>query len=130
MPSPTTPPPAVDATDIQTNTTTVPNPDEHTIQPVVLGDYCSNRGASAPTEDGSTAYCARLAGTDAYIWSLTPGVAPNPDAQQQMSAPEATPPAPGDICFDPAATAADAQGNTLYCNLSPGGQHYGWQLVP
>lgn len=44
---------------------------------VDLGEYCSTRGASATTASGLTAYCSRLAGTDAWIWSTTQGVAPN-----------------------------------------------------
>ncbi|MFJ6095613.1 hypothetical protein [Williamsia muralis] len=94
-----------------------------TVQPVVLGDYCSSPGASAPTTDGSTAYCARLAGTDAYVWSPTPGVASNPTSLT-----------PGDVCYDSSATGTDSQGQTLYCN--PFFDEEGavnvlrWQLTP
>ncbi|NKR65376.1 hypothetical protein GS491_26110 [Rhodococcus hoagii] len=49
-------------------------------QYVALGDYCSARGTSELTADGQTAYCSRLSQTDAWVWSLTEGVAPNPAA--------------------------------------------------
>lgn len=103
-----------------------------TVQLVVLGDYCSSRGAPAPTADGSTAYCTRLAGTDAYVWSLTQGVASNPNAQEQQTGNSLL--APGDICYDSSATATDSQGQTLYCN--PYADESGavnvlrWQLTP
>lgn len=102
-----------------------------TVQTVALGDYCSARGTSAITSDGSTAYCSRLAGTDAYIWSLTSGVAPNPGLQQHQV--ESSALSPGDTCYDSNATATDAQGRTIYCNPTVNGRYAGnlvWQLAP
>lgn len=90
---------------------------------VTIGDYCSNRGATATAVGGATAYCARLAGTDASVWSLPPGVASNPHAQRGL--PDT--PKAGDICYDSSATATDAQGATLSCTLVPGGTHLVWQ---
>ncbi|WP_137876522.1 hypothetical protein [Rhodococcus sp. Q] len=106
---------------------------EPPVQPVALGDYCSSRGATATTWDGSTAYCSRLAGTDAYIWSLTAGVAPNPELQQIQTESNTSAVSPGDTCYDSDATATDSQGRTLYCNPTVNGRYAGnlvWQLLP
>lgn len=106
---------------------------EPTVQPVTLGDYCSSRGASATTWDGSTAYCSRLAGTDAYIWSQTAGVAPNPELQQIQTESNTAGVSPGDTCYDSNATATDSQGRTVYCNPTVNGRYAGnlvWQLLP
>lgn len=93
------------------------------VQTVTIGDYCSNRGATATAAGGATAYCARLAGTDTYVWSLTPDVASNPHAQRGM--PDT--PSRGDICYDSSAIATDEQGSMLSCALAPGGTHLVWQ---
>lgn len=101
------------------------------VQAVTLGDYCSSRGASATAWDGSTAYCSRMAGTDAYIWSPISGVAPNPGMQQHQV--ESSALSPGDTCYDSNATATDMQGRTIYCNPTANGRYAGnlvWQLVP
>lgn len=52
---------------------------------VKIGDYCTTPDAQAMTTDGSTAYCSRRAGTDAYLWAPNPGVIPNPDLPQQTT---------------------------------------------
>lgn len=115
-------------------TTTVPAPAPAPAQETVtLGDYCSSRGASASTTDGSTAYCSRLAGTDAYLWSLTNGVAPNPELQQTQNESTGSLAAPGDPCYDDSATATDAGGRAVYCNPTVNGRNAGnlvWQLTP
>ncbi|MCJ0907325.1 hypothetical protein [Rhodococcus sp. ARC_M6] len=49
---------------------------EPTIEYVTLFQGCSTHGASAMTEYGETAYCSRVARTDAWIWSVTQGVTP------------------------------------------------------
>jgi hypothetical protein len=111
----------------------VPGMIEPTVQPVTLGDYCSSRGASATASDGSTAYCSRLAGTDAYIWSLTAGVAPNPELQQSQTESNTSAFSPGGTCYDSSVTATDSQGRTIYCNPTVNGRFAGnlvWQLVP
>ncbi|GGG27512.1 hypothetical protein GCM10007304_46680 [Rhodococcoides trifolii] len=113
-----------------TTTVAAPEPARET---VTLGDYCSSRGASASTEDGSTAYCSRLAGTDAYLWSLTDGVAPNPELQQTQNESTGSVAAPGDPCYDDSATATDASGRAVYCNPTVNGRNAGnllWQLTP
>lgn len=68
----TTLPPPIDTSEapmLPESPAVEPEPEaiEPTVQPVTLGDYCSSPGASATIGDGSTAYCSRLAGTDAYI---------------------------------------------------------------
>ncbi|MCZ4549721.1 hypothetical protein [Gordonia rubripertincta] len=126
-PPPPAPPPATEPTYEAPATVEEAEP---TIQPVTLGDYCSSRGASAPTADGSTAYCARLAGTDAYVWALTPGVASNPDVPLPGNGTSA----PGDVCYDLSATTINSQGQTLYCNPSVDDQGavnvLRWELTP
>lgn len=52
---------------------------------VEIGEYCTTPDAQAATTDGSTAYCSRRAGTDAYLWAPKPGVIPNPDLPQQTT---------------------------------------------
>lgn len=51
---------------------------ETPVPSVILGDYCTDHDATALTADGTTVYCARLQGTDAYLWHTAPGVVPNP----------------------------------------------------
>jgi serine/threonine-protein kinase len=65
LPPPPEPPPSPTAT---TTTTTAPSP-----AAAVIGADCSPEGSTATTEDGSTAYCSTLQGTEATIWSLTQG---------------------------------------------------------
>lgn len=95
---------------------------------VVLGDYCSARGMSSVTADGTMAYCSRLAGTDASVWSVTAIIASNPQLQQSIL--ESSVPESGDICYDHDSTAIDGQGATVYCNVADGGNHLIWQLWP
>jgi serine/threonine-protein kinase len=45
---------------------------------VVVGARCATPGATATTEEGSTAHCANLQYTDRYLWSMVPGEIPNP----------------------------------------------------
>jgi serine/threonine-protein kinase len=45
---------------------------------VAIGARCATPGATATTDEGSTAHCANLQYTDRYLWSLVPGEIPNP----------------------------------------------------
>jgi serine/threonine-protein kinase len=45
---------------------------------VAVGARCATPGATATTDEGSTAHCAKLQYTDRYLWSLVPGEIPNP----------------------------------------------------
>lgn len=108
----------------------VPGTIEPTVQPVTLGAYCSSRGASATAWDGSTAYCSRLAGTDAYIWSLTAGVAPNPELQQYQTESNTSAVSVGQPCYERGATSTNSQGRTIYCSPTMDGTLLFWALQP
>lgn len=97
------PPAAYWVVDPRSPVPTVPSPTtepgilipEVTVAPantVSLGAYCSPSGATAVTADGSTAYCARLQYTDAYMWSTFSGVIPNPEMEAKMSEAALSPP--------------------------------------
>ncbi|WP_287001306.1 MULTISPECIES: hypothetical protein [Gordonia] len=102
-----------------TVTTTAP-PQTPTVAPVNEGAQCSPIGATALFTDGSTAYCSRLAGTDAAVWSSVQGVAPNPNLPQTAT----SGPSLGDQCIgaDIGRTTVDANGNAVICT------NYQWQL--
>ena len=44
----------------------------------VVGADCDPSAGTGTTADGTTVYCESLAGTDATIWSLSPGTVPSP----------------------------------------------------
>jgi serine/threonine-protein kinase len=44
----------------------------------VIGADCSPEGSTSTTADGTDVYCSTLQGTQATIWSLTPGDVPSP----------------------------------------------------
>ena len=75
-PPPAPPPPPTSAAPPSTDPATT------TAAPVaaaaVVGADCSPEGSTAATADGTTTYCSTLQGTDATIWSLTPGDVPSP----------------------------------------------------
>jgi hypothetical protein len=136
-PDPTTTP---DAPLPPSESSTIPSPttDEYLAtevpaESVTLGEYCASRGESMPAADGSTAYCSRLAGTDAYVWSGNPTVASNPDLQQTLDNSTGGSARAGEPCYDETAQADGDQGTTLYCNATVNGRLAGnlvWQLQP
>jgi serine/threonine-protein kinase len=57
----------------------LPPPPSAPVVPVVLvGADCAVLGAAGVTETGQKAYCARLPETQDIMWSLVPGVVPDP----------------------------------------------------
>ncbi|AKK26611.1 hypothetical protein AB431_07790 [Mycobacterium sp. EPa45] len=50
--------------------------------PVVIATACQPGGLTGVAADGSPTYCERLADTDTYLWSLSPGDIPMPDVAQ------------------------------------------------
>lgn len=101
-----------------------PNPNITTTSPAIEYANCGPLGATAQFADGSTAYCARLAGTDGGVWAREPGVAPNPNLPQQTpEQPAQTGPSLGAPCIgaEIGRTATDANGNPIICN------DYQWQ---
>ncbi|OBF12940.1 serine/threonine-protein kinase [Mycobacterium sp. ACS4331] len=68
---------------------------------VVVGGTCDQPGATGSTAAGATAYCSNLQYTDRYLWSLSPGVIPNPVV---TTSPTTAPPyeteSPVRICMD------------------------------
>ena len=106
MPSPTVAPETTEAVPETTAPANV----------VAEGTECGPRGATAVLSDGSTAYCARLAGTDGAAWSRDPNLAPNPalaDSSVYAGAP----------ChgYQTGSFAYDASGTQLVCN------NYTWE---
>lgn len=61
-----------------------PPPAEPPAAPVLVrvATPCQPGSAEGIAADGSATYCARLADTDTYLWSLTPGDIPMPDVGQ------------------------------------------------
>ena len=92
---------------------------ETTEQVNVVGEGvgCGYPGTTAVFADGATAFCARLAGTDGYVWSRTAEVAPNP----ALAEPDV---AAGMPChgYQTGAFAYDASGTQLVCS------EYVWQV--
>lgn len=64
--------------------TTIETPTQPT---VILGYYCGDHDAVGVTADGTTAYCSRVARTDAYKWSTSPGVIPNEPVENEGGRP-------------------------------------------
>ncbi|MCF8606304.1 hypothetical protein L5I01_23395 [Gordonia sp. HY442] len=83
---------------------------------VAEGAACGPRGATAVLSDGSTAYCARLVGTDGAAWSREPNLAPNPALAD--SGVYAGAPCHG---YQTGSFAYDASGTQLVCN------NYTWE---
>jgi serine/threonine-protein kinase len=73
LPPPPPPPPQPATAAPATTTTIAPTP-----AAAVVGADCAPAGSTATTADGATAYCETLQGTQATIWSLTPGDIPSP----------------------------------------------------
>ncbi|OBB70899.1 serine/threonine-protein kinase [Mycobacterium sp. 852014-52144_SCH5372336] len=92
-PPPPPPPPTTTATDTPTTTatdddaatTTASTPADDSA--AVIGADCSPEGATAQTDDGSTAYCSTLQSTGATIWSLTEGDVPSPTVTTEVTDP-------------------------------------------
>jgi Protein of unknown function (DUF2510) len=49
---------------------------------VVVASRCEPGSGNGVAADGSATYCERLADTDSYLWSLSPGDIPMPDVGQ------------------------------------------------
>lgn len=74
-PSSTTEPPLT--TEV-TPTVTYQESTHPAVPTVTLRAYCEPHGSTAVTADGTTVYCSRIAATDGYVWSTSPGLVPNP----------------------------------------------------
>ncbi len=109
----TSPPPVVTTA---SDTTLVPETTP-VVDVVGEGVACSWRGATAVFSDGAVAYCARLAGTDALVWSRNATVAPNPALG--TSTVSAGTPCHG---YQTGSYAYDASGTQLICT------DYMWQV--
>ncbi|GAA2061295.1 DUF4190 domain-containing protein [Williamsia deligens] len=116
-----------------TTTSPAPSPTETALPPTttaltqatptaVIGDFCTDHDAQATTADGSTAYCSRRAGTDAYLWASSPGLIPNPDLPQQSTPPVGGTDAP--VIGSPCSTSelgqirASASGQRVRCGYT------------
>jgi serine/threonine-protein kinase len=77
-PLPPPPPPPSSSTASTASTTTDPVTTTAAPAAAVIGADCSPEGTTATTADGTSAYCSTLQGTEATIWSLTPGDVPSP----------------------------------------------------
>ncbi|QRY60994.1 hypothetical protein JVX90_11065 [Gordonia sp. PDNC005] len=105
--------------------TVTSSPPETTLAPmttpavVVVGEgaACSYQGTTASFGDGTVAHCARLAGTDALVWSRNATVAPNPALG--TSTVSAGTPCHG---YQTGSFAYDATGTQLVCS------DYMWQV--
>ncbi|MGW0160916.1 serine/threonine-protein kinase [Mycobacterium sp. NPDC003323] len=73
-PANTTAAPATESTTTLTVSTDVTPP----VAAAVVGADCDPAGGTGTTADGTTVYCETLEGTEATIWSLTPGTVASP----------------------------------------------------
>ncbi|MET8430089.1 hypothetical protein [Nocardia sp. NPDC004860] len=96
--------------------------------PVVkAGDYCGNTygqwATTAQFDDGATAYCVRVAATDASVWSRTNQMMPV-DPHNRVSV--------GDSCFIEGAMWTDYRsGRQIFCRKTVNGRLRGdlrWQF--
>ncbi|WP_345495050.1 hypothetical protein [Nocardia callitridis] len=99
-------------------------PEQQAPSVVHLGEDCTTGAPAAHTDDGASAYCAQVRGTQTAIWSSTPDPVPNDPR---------TPPRPADDCFGIDDETTGVNGEPLYCNPTVNGRDPGnllWQLVP
>ena len=98
-----------------------------------LGAWCSSAGAIGTGPDGSLYYCARLAQTDGYQWSLTPDTIPWTKERAGPNGGVAAIPS-GPLPGEPCVELGVMQGplGAMQCNRWPGtlGGSWTWGLIP
>lgn len=84
-------PPPAPATSVSDPTVTVTTDVTEPAAAAVVGADCGPVGGTGTTSDGTTVYCETLAGTQATIWSLTPGPVPSPTVTTEAPDPSEAP---------------------------------------
>lgn len=86
------PPPVASTTASATDATvTVTTDVTEPAAAAVVGADCGPVGSTGTTADGTTVYCETLAGTQATIWSSTPGPVPSPTVTTEAPDPSEEP---------------------------------------